>query len=192
MSVEPCSEWYREINILSGICSLSAATIAICALLVIFILVNCMVCWLLLEHEQTLFDSTCDRARLLAAQIMLLHVGAQPPAHVRRGTTRVGLDRRFSKAATEMPEYQNMLRNVFGAITAAEWVRIGTKHDDLIDDRNGFAHPVNDTVIISEAAHLVRTMNAIWRKPRLSANDFTTLEILSRCAAILAAPRVRA
>jgi hypothetical protein len=146
---------------------------------------------LISEHESVLLCSTCDRARLVAAQIMLLHIGAQPPPHIRRGAApRAPEDRRFFRAIGT-PEYMAMLRAAFGITNITQVQEISTRFDDLVDDRNGFAHPLSTTYINSEAANLVRAMDRPWRKPRLTECDRTSFDILSRSASILSAPRPR-
>ena len=172
-----CPEWCRDL-------------FPLITIYVDFILLL-IICYMLFVIDNVQFQASCDRARLLAAQIMLLHVGAQPPPHSRRGIAPTGADRLFSRAECEIPEYRNMLRNVLKLVTSAERISMSSRIDDLIDDRNCFSHPLNDALIISEAQHVVYALNVFWRRPRLKATDCTALVISSNCAEILAAPRPR-
>ena len=168
---------------------MSGAKIAIYATFSSMVIVTALFCYMIYTIDNVQFKSNKTRGRLLAAQIMLLHSGAQPPPNIRRGRVPARVDRRFSKAARDIPQYQEMLRKVFKLVTGVEWASISTRIDDLIDDRNGFAHPLNEDYIIEEAEDIVYALNVFWRLYRLRAVDRTAMDILSKCSEILSAPR---
>jgi hypothetical protein len=90
------------------------AKIAIYAAFFSTMIVAAVFCYMFYVIDTVQFKSNRNRGRLLAARIMLLHVGAQPLTHIRRGRAPTGTDSMFFRAACDIPQYQEMLRTVEG------------------------------------------------------------------------------
>jgi hypothetical protein len=144
-----------------------------------------------LDHEKLLFEAYTSRAVVLTAQVMLIHVGKQPPNHIGTATGPVA-GSRFTRALASDPFYLNMIQTVLPSETKtpAKCSAFSAELDKMIDGRDDRVHPVNEIQIMAEAERLSQAITLWVAKGRvLDADEKKALDILMKCPEVLAAPR---
>ena len=140
------------------------------------------------RYEDMLFEGHISRALALAAQVMHIQNGKQPPPHLRRRGLSPGS--KFSRAWNEDANYRDFVRSTFPneTDTAAKGKAFSADLDAMIDDRDFRVHPLNDAMIVAEADRLT-DMIANWvaaGRP-LNMSEKLAFLVLSKCREVLAA-----
>ena len=142
------------------------------------------------RYEDMLFEGHVSRALVLAARVMLIQNGNQPPPHIRRRGVSPGS--KFSRAWNDDANYRDFVRSAFPneTDTAAKGEAFSADLDAVIDDRDFHVHPLNDAMIVAEADRLT-DMIANWvaaGRP-LNKSEKLALLVLSKCREVLAAKK---
>jgi hypothetical protein len=106
--------------------------------------------------SHAVFRLSCNRAIVLATQVLYLHIGRQPKA-IKKGP------RVFEKALQSDGKYFFLIANLFGADTIESQAKLTVRFDRLLDTRNALVHPSSLDVLTPEARDLVATLDAFVR-----------------------------
>jgi hypothetical protein len=98
------------------------------------------------------FRLSCNRAIVLATQVLYLYIGRQPRA------TKKG-PKVFESALKKDPKYPFVLKQTFGADELELQAALTAKFDELLETRNTLVHPSSVSALMLEAKHLVATLN---------------------------------
>ena len=134
------------------------------------------------HYEDMLFEGHVSRALVLAAQVMLIQNGNQPPPHIRRRGVSPG--GKFSRARNDDAIYRDFVRSAFPneTDTAAKGEAFSADLDAMIDDRDFHVHPLNDAMIVAEADRLTDMIgNWVAAGRTLNKSEKLALLVLSKC-----------
>ena len=123
--------------------------------------------------SHTVLRLSCNRAIVLATQVLYLYIGRQPKT-IRKGPNV------FESALKKDPKYAFVLAGIFGADTIESQAGFTAKFDELLDTRNALVHPSSVSALAPEARDLVATLDTFARAGHaLNDSEITAKMVLA-------------
>jgi len=123
--------------------------------------------------SHTVLRLACNRAIVLATQVLYLYIGRQPKT-IRKGPNV------FESALKKDPKYAFVLAGIFGADTIESQAGFTAKFDELLDNRNALVHPSSVSALAPEARDLVATLDTFARAGHaLNDSEITAKMVLA-------------